>query len=99
MNGKDTIIVIIDKFIKMVRLKATMTNVSSKEIAKIYRDKIWKLHGVPRKILSNRGLQFASKFMEEFIKVLETMRKLSTVYYPQTDGPTERINQKVETFL
>jgi len=65
----------------MVRLKATMTNVSSKEIAKIYRNKIWKLHGVPRKILSDRGLQFALKFMEKFIKVLETMRKLSTVYY------------------
>jgi len=38
---------------KMIRLKATTTNISSKEIAKIYRDKIWKLHGVPRTILSD----------------------------------------------
>jgi len=40
-----------------------------------------------------------SKFMEEFTKVLETKRKLSTAYHPQMDGQTERINQEIETFL
>jgi len=58
----------------MIRLKATTMNVSSEEIAKIYRDDIWKLHGVPRKILSDRGPQFASKFIEEFTKALGTKR-------------------------
>ena len=77
---------------KMIRLKATIMNISSEGIAKIYRDKIWKLHKVPRRILSDRRLQFASKFMEEFTKVLGTKRQLSTVYYPQTDGQMERIN-------
>ena len=70
----DAIVVIIDRFTKMVWLKATTTNVSLKGIAKIYRDDIWKLHGIPRKILSNRGPQFASKFMEEFTKALGTKR-------------------------
>jgi len=83
----------------MIRLKATTTNISSEGIAKIYRDKIWKLHGVPRKILSDRGLQFASKFMEEFTKVLGTKRQLSMAYHPQTDGQIERINQVIGTFL
>ena len=58
----------------MIRLKAAMTNVSSEGIAKIYRDNIWKLHGIPRKILSDRGPQFTSKFMEEFTKALGTKR-------------------------
>jgi len=58
----------------MIWLKATTTNISSEEIAKIYRDDIWKLHRVPRKILSDRGPQFASKFIEEFTKVLGTKR-------------------------
>jgi len=40
---------------KMICLKATTTNVSSEGIAKIYRDDIWKLYGIPRKILSDRG--------------------------------------------
>jgi len=83
----------------MIRLKVTITNISSEEIAKIYRDKIWKLHGVPRKIFSDRGPQFTSKFMEEFTKVLGTKRQLLMAYHPQTDGQTERINQEIRTFL
>jgi len=58
----------------MIRLKATTMNISSEGIAKIYRDKIWKLHGIPRKILSNRELQCTLKFMEELTKALGTKR-------------------------
>jgi len=83
----------------MICLKATTTNISSEGIVKIYRDDIWKLHGIPRKILSNRGPQFASKFMGEFTKALGTKRQLSMAYHPQTDGQTERINQEIGTFL
>jgi len=83
----------------MIHLKATTMNVSSEEIAKIYRDDIWRLHRIPRKILSDREPQFTSKFMEEFTKALGTKRQLSTAYHLQTDGQTERINQEIETFL
>ena len=95
----DAIIIIVDRFTKMIHLKAITMNISSEEIAKIYKDDIWKLHGIPRKILSNSGLQFASKFMEEFTKALGTKRQLSTAYHPQTDSQTERINQEIGTFL
>ena len=95
----DVIVVIINRFTKMIHLKATTMNISSEEIVKIYRDDIWKLHGIPRKILSDRGPQFASKFMEEFTKALGTKRQLSTAYHLQTDGQTERINQEIGTFL
>jgi len=83
----------------MIWLKATTTNISSERIVKIYRDNIWKLYGVSRKILSNRGLQFSSKFMEEFTKALGIKRQLSTAYHPQTNGQTERINQEIGMFL
>jgi len=56
----------------MIRLKATTTNILLEGITKIYRDEIWKLHSVPRKICSNRGPQFASKFIEELTKALGT---------------------------
>ena len=95
----DAIVVIVDQFTKKIWLKTTTTSISLKGIAKIYRDDKWKLHGVPKKILSDRGPQFALKFMEEFTKALETKRQLSTAYYPQTDGQTERINQEIGTFL
>ena len=91
--------VIIDWFTKMIRLKVTTTSISSEEIAKIYRDDIWKLHGVPRKILSDRELQFASKFMEEFTRALRMTRQLSMTYHYQIDGQIERINQEIGIFL
>jgi len=93
----DAIVVIVDRFTKMIQLKATTTNISSEGIAKIYRDNIWKLHGVPKKILSDRGPQFASKFMEEFTKALGTKRQLLMAYHPQTDSQTERINQEINS--
>jgi len=83
----------------MIHLKATTMNVSSKEIAKIYWDEIWKLHEVPRAILSDREPQFVSRFMENLMKALGTRRMLLTAYHPQTDGQIERINQEIGTFL
>ena len=76
-----------------------MTNIFSENIVKIYWNEIWKLHGISRKILSNRRSQFALKFIEEFMKALKTIRQLSTAYYSQIDGQMERINQEVGTFL
>jgi len=84
---------------KIIQLKAATMNISSEGIAKIYRDNIWKLHGVPRKILSDQGPQFTSRFMEELTKMLGIKRQLSIAYHPQTDGQTERINQEIGTFL
>ena len=52
-NGMDTILVIVDRFMKMIRLKAMTMNISSEGIAKIYRNEIWKLYGVPKTILSD----------------------------------------------
>jgi len=77
----------------------TTTSISLEGIVKIYRDNIWKLHGVPRKILSDQRPQFASRFMEEFMKALGMKKQLSTAYHPQTDSQIERINQEIGTFL
>ena len=58
----------------MIQLKVTIMNILSEGITKVYKDDIWKLHGISRKILSVQGPQFASKFMEEFTKALGTKR-------------------------
>ena len=98
-NRMDVIVVIMDQFTKIIQLKVITTNISLEEIAEIYRDKIWKLHGVPRKILSDQRLQFVSKFIEELTKILGMRKQLSMTYHPQTDGQIERINQEIEIFL
>ena len=78
---------------------ATTTSISLSEVARIYWDDIWKIHGIPKKIISNRGPQFASTFMEELYKALGIKRAISMAYDPQTDSQTERINQEIEVFL
>ena len=70
----DAIVDIVDQFMKMIWLRATTMSILLEETGKIYRNNIWKLHGVPRKILSDQGPQFELRFMEEFTKVLGTER-------------------------
>ena len=83
----------------MIQLKIMMTNISSEGIAKIYRDEIWKMNQISRKILSDRGSQFVSRFIKELMKTLRTKNMLSIAYYPQSDRQMERINQKIGIFL
>ena len=61
-------------------------SISLEGIAKIYRDDIWKLYEVPRRILSDWRPQFVQKFMEEFMRALEMTRQLLIAYHSQTDG-------------
>jgi len=66
----------------MIRLKAIITAVLSEDIAKIYWDEIWKIHGMPQNILSDRRSQFALKFMKDLTKALGTKITLSMMYHP-----------------
>jgi len=98
-HEQDIIVVIVDWFTKMIQLKVTKTTVLSQEIAKIYWNEIWKLHRILRKILSNRELQFALKFMKKLLKALRTKKTLSIAYHHQTDRQIKRMNQEIEAFL
>jgi hypothetical protein len=57
------------------------------------------LHGVPKKIVSDRGTQFTSKFWDRLHEILDTQLRFSSAYHPQTDGQTERVNQILEDML
>jgi transposase InsO family protein len=57
------------------------------------------LHGVPKKIVSDRGTQFTLKFLERLHETLDTQLCFSSAYHPQTDGQTERVNQILEDML
>ncbi len=61
-------------------------------LARLFRDNMWKLHGLSESVILDRGLQFTAELTKELNKMLGTETKLSTAYYPQTDGQTERTN-------
>jgi len=72
---------------------------SAEGLARLFRDNMWKLHGLPKSIISDRGPQFAVGLIRELNQMLEIESKMSTVFYPQTDGQTERVNQELEQYL
>ena len=83
----------------MIRLFPISTDITAKGVASIFWDHIFRLHGTPLKVISDRGPQFISSFMEALYILLKIERNLSTAYHPQTDGQTERFNALVEQYL
>jgi len=71
---------------------------SAEGLARLFRDNVWKLHGLPESIISDRGLQFTAGIMRELNRMLGIESKLSTVFYPQTDRQTENVNQELEQY-
>ena len=98
-QGYDAILVVCDRFSKMAHFIATTEKTSAEGLAKLFRDQVWKLHGLPESIVSDRGVQFAAEIMKELNNLLGIQMKLSTAYHPQTDGQTERVNQELEQYL
>ena len=87
------------KFVTMAHFIPTTEKMSVKGLAKLFRDHVWKLHGLLESIISDRGVQFAAGMIREVNNLLGIQMKLSTAYHPQTDGQTERINQELEQYL
>jgi len=98
-KGHNAILAIIDRFSKMIRLIPTTTELTAAQLVETYKDQIWKIHGIPKKITSDRGPQFAAQLMKDLCNSIGTKQNLSTAYHPQTDGQVERSHQETETFL
>ena len=97
--GKDAILVVCDQLSKMTHFVATTEGTSAEELARLFRDNVWKLHGLPESVISDRGPQFAAELTKELNQMLGIETKLSTVFHPQTDGQTEWMNQELEQYL
>ena len=65
----------------------------------MFRDNVWKLHGLSKSIISDRGPQFAAGLMRELNRMLGIESKMSTAFHSQTDSQTERVNQELEQYL
>ena len=98
-QGKNAILTVVDRFSKMIRLFPISTEITARGVATIFQDHIFKLHGTPRKVISDRGPQFVSSFMDALYTLLKIEGNPSTAYHPQTDGQTERYNATVEQYL
>jgi hypothetical protein len=98
-SGYDSIWVIVDHFLKVAHFIPVKTTYKGANLTELYIARIVCLHGVPKKIVSDRGTQFTSRFWEKLYEAMNTRLNFSSAYHPQTDGQTERINQILEDML
>jgi hypothetical protein len=95
----NSILTVIDRATKMAHFIPTTTKVTASGTADLFIKNVWKLHGLPRTTVSDRGTTFNSQFLKALYKQLGIQPTFSTAYHPQTDGQSERANQDIEQFL
>jgi transposase InsO family protein len=98
-NGHDAIVVFVDTFSKMVHFVPTKTTATAPDTARLFFDHVFKLHGLPKSIVSDRDAKFTSRFWQTLFKTMGTRLAMSTAFHPQTDGQTERANRTLEDML
>jgi len=95
----DFIFIVVDHFSKMAHFLPSSKTSDASKIAQIYLDRVVKLHGLPKTIVSNRDVKFMCYFCKTMWHRMRTKLKFSTSFYPQTDDLTEMANRSLEDFL
>jgi hypothetical protein len=103
-DGFTQIWVIVDRLTKMAHFIPLRVSEGSSEspvedLAKVFAKEVWRLHGLPSDIVSDRDTRFTSRFWQELTKHLGIKLPMSTTFHPQTVGQTERVNEVLEVYL
>jgi hypothetical protein len=89
----------VDRLTKIAHFIPTTTHVTAEETAKLYLRHVFKHYGLPSDIVSDRGSQFTSRFLQSLLAQCDIKSNKLTAYHPQSDGQTERVNQVLEQYL
>ena len=98
-DGKDAVLVVVCRLTKMRHLIPCSERTSAKDLADLFVANVWRLHGLPETIVSDRGSTFASEFWSQLCSRLGIQPRLSTAFHQQTNGQTERMNAIFEAYL
>jgi len=98
-GGMNAILVVVDRFTKYSHFLPLRHPFSAQSVAKLFLNQIYKLHGLPKSIVSDRDSVFCSRFWKELFCLADVQLQMNSSYHPQSDGQTERVNQCMEIFL
>uniref|UniRef100_A0A093Y1I0 Transposon Tf2-6 polyprotein n=1 Tax=Talaromyces marneffei PM1 TaxID=1077442 RepID=A0A093Y1I0_TALMA len=98
-DGYDSIMVVVDRLTKMRHFIPCTEELGAEDAADLFLKHIWKVHGLPRTIVSDRGPQWRSRFWRRLCLQLKIRPIISTTDHAQTDGQTERMNEILEAYL
>ena len=90
---------VVDSVSKMSHFILTHTTITALGAACLCLAHVWKLHGLPRQVVSDRGHQFIAELTQELYLLLRVKLAATTAYHPQGDGQTEQVNQELEQYL
>ena len=94
-KGRTGILVIVDRFSKMAHLVPVSERITSKETARVFLDTIFRHHGMPESIVSDRDPKFVAAFWKHLMELCGTKLLMSTAAHPESDGQTERVNRVI----
>jgi hypothetical protein len=97
--GYNDVLVFVDRLSKMVHLAPVSDTCTGSDYARLFVDEVFRLHGLPDSILSDRDPGFTGDFWESLFQILGTRLDMSTTDHPETDGQAERANRVVEDIL
>ena len=98
-GGRDVIMVVVDRLTKYSHFMALAHPFTVATVANAYMEHVFKLHGNPNTIVSDRGPTFTSKFWQDLFRFQRVEIQLSSSYHPQTDGQTKVVNRCLEGYL
>src|SRR5919198_2652876 len=98
-DGHDAIMVVVDHLSKQSHFIPMNTTISAVGATRLFHDHVWKLHGLPKKVISDRGRQFVAEFTQELYRLLGIEPAYSTAYHLESDGQTEQMNQELEQYI
>jgi hypothetical protein len=99
VDGYDAILTVVCTLSKMAHFIPCNSTVNSRQLAKLFLDNVYRLHGLPRFLIGDRDTRYTSHFFKNLMLELKTTLCLSTAYHPQSDGNTERCHRTIEQIL
>ena len=95
-SGHNAVMVVVDSVTKRAHFTSTLTSITTAGTARLFIQHVWRYHGLPWRVMSDRGPQFVADFTKELYQLLGIKLAATTAYHPQGDGQTEHVNQDLQ---